>query len=649
MNTIVLEFKTYFDDRFNPGNQSAPEYVHDSRFAVHGLALRQPGGDAEWRRDVEQALRDLTARFGDDLAGATVVGHDLHIGLYVLNHRYDVRPKHFVDTMLLGRHVHGRNKGSENPRAVLRALARRYGLQEPGDDGFLRGMKHPKPLESVALADRAKGKVALIHRLFEELLPQVDRPEIELPVMMHTIRLFTERAIHVDADRIDGVVSQLREASAAATRAAGVPDEQVASDTAFHKVLEEWLASSNRSVPHKHGKDGPIPATAKADEQMQALAEDDDPHVALLAKARLARRHADHHTKQFEKLSRIVQVTGGNLPPYLVYYGAHTGRFAGGGGFNVQNLARSGQGTTVRDLLVPRPGHLFAIGDLAQIEARVTAWYADQTDMLQAFTDGRDLYAEFASEIFQTEVRKARPEDNPDTGQRLTALRQVGKAAVLGLGFGMGPKRFMATLKDDPTTAPLFHSGDLTSAQCVAIVNAFRQQHPQVLRLWNDLLHAAQNAQADGEAGAAGIRFCREGTSIVLQLPSGRHLRYRDVVIDSTPQSCSYLDRGGEELEFTAQTPRLTYGQGKTLYGAKLCENLVQATARDLLVESVLGLEAKGVRVLLHVHDEIVAELPEAERDSGRQALEEQMTRRPPWAPDLPVDAEVRITTSYGK
>jgi len=649
MNTVALEFKTYVDDQFSLRNLSIAEYVHDPRFAVHGLALRQPGGDAEWHQDVPGTLKKLQQRFGVDLAEVTVVGHHLHLGLYILNHRYGIRPKHFVDTMLLGRHVHGRNTGSEEPLAVLRALACRYGLQEPGDDDPLRGVKQPKPLESAALANRAKSNVALIHRLFEKLMPKVDRPEIELPVMMHTVRLFTERSIRVDIDRIDMVAAAFRTRSVAASVAAGVTNDQLACNATFHAELEQRLAVTERRIPHKNGKDGPIPATAKSDEQMTALAEDHDPRVAALAKARITTVEAEHHTARLDKLRRITRATHGDLPPCLVYYGAHTGRFAGGGGFNVQNLGRGGEGAAVRGLLVPRAGHLFVIGDLAQIEARVTAWYAGQTAMLEAFADGRDLYAEFASEVFGTEVRKAASDDDPATQQWLTALRQVGKAAVLGLGFGMGAKRFKSTLEQDPTIAPLFESGELTAQNCVGIVNTFRRRRPQIPQLWKDLEHAARTAAAYGEAEAAGIRFRGEGASIVLQLPSRRHLRYQEVAIDPVPRPRRYLGADGAEHEFTPSEPALTYGQDKPLYGAKLCENIVQATARDLLVESILRLEGRRLPVVLHVHDEIVAELPEAEVEGGRQVFEEQMTQRPQWAPDLLVHAEVRTATSYGE
>ena len=216
-----------------------------------------------------------------------------------------------------------------------------------------------------------------------------------------------------------------------------------------------------------------IPAIAKTDATMQALLDDDDPVVEALAHARLNKKGEDQKLARLATLRNIAEATGGSLPPYLVYCGGHTGRFAGGGGFSVQNLGRDGLGAKIRGLFIPKPGHTFIIADLAQIEARITAWYASELEMLEAFAQNRDLYLEFAARVFGCEVRKPTERDPLSLHEHLVALRQVGKRAVLGLGFEMGAHKFMATLQSDIQAAKLFASGELSPLICSDIVRLF--------------------------------------------------------------------------------------------------------------------------------------------------------------------------------
>ena len=106
MNCTVVDLETYFDRQFSLKRLSIPEYVHDPRFRVHGIAIRGPSGQAEFRTDMEAAVEELRTRFGNDLEKTTIVGHHLQFDLYVLNHLFGLRPRFFVDTMLLAYHVH---------------------------------------------------------------------------------------------------------------------------------------------------------------------------------------------------------------------------------------------------------------------------------------------------------------------------------------------------------------------------------------------------------------------------------------------------------------------------------------------------------------------------------------------------------------
>jgi DNA polymerase len=649
MNVTILDFETYFDLGFSLKKLSIPEYVHDPRFRVHGLAVRWPDGRAEFRADVDAVLRELQDRFGEMLHDTTVVGHHLQFDFYILNHRYNIRPRNFTDTMLLAHHVHGRRDGQLGQSVALGALAKHYGLEAKGELDFMCGLRTPGAREMAELSAYAKRDVEITYQLAERLLPQITRPEIELPIIMHTVRLFTERSINVDLAAIGKIEQEVHETTKGFFQAAGVTAEEVSKNGHFTRLLQKALERTGRSLPMKVGKRGQIPATARKDPPMQALLDDDDPVVAALAHARLEKKGQDQMLARLETLRLIAIATGGTLPPYLVYYGSHTGRFAGGGGFNIQNLGRTGLGAKIRGLLLPRPGSIFVIGDLAQIEARITAWYADEREMLQAFANDRDLYSEFASRVFGRPVRKPVDADSLELQAQLGPLRQVGKQAVLGLGFAMGALKFTDSLKADPKAARLFDTGELSPLICREIVEAFRRDYPGTPRLWAAFEEAARATLGQRDSLVSRVRFNCSDDVLNVVLPSGRALRYPDSRLDPTPREIRYLDKNGLETSYAPDSPSLVYGPGTSLYGGKLTENIVQATARDLLVEAMLSLENCGVRIAFHIHDEVVVEAPESEAQRVRDLVQQTLVQTPPWAQGLPIGCEVRVAKAYSK
>lgn len=649
MNITAIDFETYYGDGFSLNRMTIPEYVHDPRFAVHGMAIAWPDGKAEFRSDVDEALVELRGRFGENLERTTVAGHNLLFDFYILNHVYGIRPRFFVDTMLLSYHVNGRRDGASGMSAGLGALAEHYGMQAKGSLEFMSGVRHPDVQQKAMLASYAVNDVRITIALAERLLGQITRPEVELPVLIHAVRLFTERSIRIDVDEIAHLENEVREVTAQALVTAGMTSDEISKDGPFTSALAGALARTDRRLPMKSGKNGLIPATAKKDPEMQAMLNDDDPVVAALANARINKKGQDQKLAKLDTLRRISTATGGFLPVHLAYHGSHTGRFAGGGGFNIQNLGTSGLGARIRNLLIPRPGNVFIIGDFAQIEARITAWFAGEQDVVRAFAENRDIYSEFASRVFGRSVRKPREDDPPETYRELRALRQTGKAAVLGLGFGMGALKFMNTMRADPDAARLFDSGQLSPEICRQVVKSYRQTYPGIPAFWRQLEDAARQAVNHAETESERVCFVRRDDVVKLRLPSSRELRYPNLRLDDTPRTIRFLDEFGSESEFTPDTPSLVYGKKAVLYGGALCENVAQATARDLLVEAILKLETAGLPVLFHVHDEVVLEVKQFEAAAAKERVEQIMSETPAWAKGLPIACEVKVADRYEK
>lgn len=324
----------------------------------------------------------------------------------------------------------------------------------------------------------------------------------------------------------------------------------------------------------------------------------------------------------------------GRMPYGLKYGGAHTLRWSGDGGLNLHNLTKElltfddqwrkvkpKKGETYRaqvDLrggIVPAPGKKFIIADLKQIEARVTLWFAEDWAQLELLRNGMDVYEAHARATMGY-TRPEKLEDwvkTPGLSTVEAQLRQIAKARVLGLGFGMGHVRLIDYAKAQLGLV-------LTVPQAKAIVNGFRRANPGIVRLWNRL-----QAAMEGHAVSAD-----RDQPFRIELPSWRSLEYYDV---SQADGLKARDEIGG---------RLTHW-----FGGKLLENLVQATARDILAEAILRIDAAYPgSVVLHVHDEVICEV---DLDVPVSAIHAMMTVTPEWAPGLPVGSSAEEADRYFK
>jgi DNA polymerase len=293
----------------------------------------------------------------------------------------------------------------------------------------------------------------------------------------------------------------------------------------------------------------------------------------------------------------------GRIDTHTMYFGAATGRWSGGGhGLNLQNLNRVEAGNAdLRACLIAAPGHKLVIVDLAQIEPRCLAWMAGDRawlDLVRAGMNPYEAHAATAHGWHGEKLKSTRP-----------TLYALCKAERLGLGYGCGAEKFV-------TVAKILGGLDLSLAESQRIVREFRVNNPAIIGLWRRLEAAFRT---------------RAGQDYRLPLPSGRKLRYFAV---SAEDMTAHVVKGG---------PRFTF------YGGKLCENLIQAMARDVFAEGLLRVEEAGLNPILTVHDEVICELPEDRAEEALQEIIRLMTVPPAWAADLPVEAEGCITDYYRK
>lgn len=281
----------------------------------------------------------------------------------------------------------------------------------------------------------------------------------------------------------------------------------------------------------------------------------------------------------------------------------------------------------LRGVIVAPKGKQLYVADYAAIEARVVLWLAQADDLLNIFRRGEDIYCTMASEIYARPITKAD-----------AAERQLGKVAVLGLGYQMGWAKFMESAAS--------YGIDLDEPFARRVVDTYRRKFWQVKQLWWDTEEAAIQAvrEPGSEIVEGRITWFVDDRFLYAQLPSGRRLAYADpeVRLRSTPWGeKDHLTFMGVDT-YTRQWTR------QHTYGGSLVENLTQAVARDVMADAMVRIEGTmDYRIVLSVHDELIAEAPLGYGSVSE--FEALLTQVPRWGTGLPIGAEGWVGTRYRK
>ena len=369
------------------------------------------------------------------------------------------------------------------------------------------------------------------------------------------------------------------------------------------------------------------------------LAKESDGEVEKMLNLRL--QLAKTSIKKYEAIERAV-CPDGRVRGLLQFYGANrTGRWAGRL-VQVQNLPqnhtknltlardllKSGEFDTlellfesvphllselIRTAFVPRQNHQFIVADFSAIEARVIAWLAGEKWRMDVFATHGKIYEASASQMFKVPI-----EDITKT----SPLRQKGKISELALGYGgsVGALTSMGAL-----------DMGVAEEELQGLVAAWRQANPNITKLWWEIDKAALKAVKERTTVSVGkIKIYYESGILFITLPSGRKLSYIKPRIQPNKFGRDAITYEG--IGTTKKWERME------TYGPKLVENIVQATARDLLAEAMIRVADKGYDIVMHVHDEVIIEAP-----ANFGSLEEVcniMAIAPKWAEGLPLRAD---------
>lgn len=649
---IVLDFETFYGDGYSLSLKdiTTESYVRDPRFKVHGVGIKVNGGPSKWAtaRLVRPVLNKL------ELHKHIVIGHNLQFDGSILGWHYGIYPKYYIDTLGLSRALVGPHLARHGLKYVAQSLCNMTKMDELSKSYNIRDLcpaleariadycvgapRWIKDAESGAGHWEA-GDTELTWAVFKKLIPHF--PTSEIPSLDWTIRAFTDPKLLLDTGMLVEYIEELKIRKQEALENAGLTSrELLMSNQKFAAALEELGVTPPTKVTPK----GKVTfAFAKTDEGLKELLEHPDPAVQALVAARLEHKSTIEETRAAAYCAASQR---GLWPVGYNYAGAQvTQRYSGnkGGGGNPQNLKRGG---TLRRCIYADKGYTIGVADLSQIEARITLWLgmqiagpdSEEAKALQIMAEGGDIYSWFGTRIYGKPISK----------QYTPVERQVSKSAVLGLGFGMGAKRFIEYCKANNIYG-------ITQEFAEHIVALYRDTFKGVVAFWRQCSRAINGMMQ----GVTGTSLPMQGVSLVttcldpifnqpaIKLPNGLCIKYPGLNKDGEGQ-VTYLD-GNKPVK---------------LFGGKVCENIVQAVAALVMREQKTEIK-KYYTVVLTTHDELGCLVPEEDDDvkewdeekgkyeilvEGRftKLVTQIMTRPVSYLPGLPLGIESATATRYG-
>lgn len=514
--------------------------------------------------------------------------------------------------------------------------------------GRTRNYPHHDP-EKWALFKTYNGQDVVAEMEIERRLSVFPVPDF-VQKQWETDLLINARGVAVDMDFCEGAL-ELGE-----TIRAQLTDEAVQLSGLQNpnsvKQLARWLSAET----------GDDITTLRKETIKELLGRDNADHVQRMLEIR--QELGKTSTKKYDAIEAAV-CDDGRVRGLLQFYGANrTGRWAGRL-VQVQNLPRTyteplefarelvkGRkldalrtiygspndtlSQLIRTAFVAAPGNVLIDADFSAIEARVISWLADEEWRLEVFRTHGKIYEASASQMFGVPLERIK-KGNPEY-----SLRQRGKVAELALGYqgGVPAMRQMDTGK---------LLADLPDEEIKDIVDKWRNTNPKIRNLWYSFNDAAIRVIQNG--GSLRVRCCtfarecdciRGTTCMTISLPSGRKLYYVEPSVGENRW-------GGPSITYMGVNDKNKWGRIET-YGGKLVENVVQAIARDCLAQAIEHLEAAGLPVVFHIHDEVVIDTAAFDtNDAMLDKVVKIMSTPIPWAEGLPLGADGWVGAFFKK
>ena len=666
MNYLTLDFETYYDKEINLKKLTTQAYVMHPQMEVLMVS-------AKFNEDPVQIIdgEQIPTFFATvDWSNTAVIAHNAVFDGSILYWRYGVRPAMLIDTMSMAQALGVPTiAGSASLATCIRLLQEAgYAVPPKGTevlDALGKRRADFTPQQWVAYREYCKNDTDITWFLFKVLRQYLTDEEMRFQDII--LRCYTEPRLTVDLPTVEYELNRCRtykaEQLAEVCKMFGTTQDNLSallrSNDKFAEVLRsiggvtEEEAEQGKSgtfiiptkVSEKTGKT--TWAFGKTDVAFKELCEHDDPKIQAVCQARLAAKSSIDETRCLKFLE---YGSYGFLPMGYKIGGAHTNRMSGGsaGSANMQNLPsgrREGQSDLLRRSIIAQGNSVIVNYDASQIECRVLAYIANQTDVLGVFASGGDVYSFAASKIHgipYQEIVDGRKSSDPETAHKYSMMRQYGKTATLALGYGQGAQGFQKYA--------LVNTGiNMTMDESATTVRAWRDANGFITGFWRMCDQALATMVAGGQmyfGGADGKMFFADGNRYIfgrkvagIRMPNGLWLNYPNLRADFTnprrPQyfydKCGY---NGKPLE-------------TKVYSGLVAENITQALAFAVMKTQAVWI-AQYYPIVMNTHDEWCIVVPREQAEVAADYMHRCMCTAPDYIQGIPLASEGGWAQSYG-
>lgn len=683
MRIVILDFETYWNRKDYTLSKIGPiSYIRDSRFSAQLMSYIVTDASTMTYDKVRVAEHDnipaVLAALKLDAPDVVTVAHNGNgFDFLILSEIYHVVPRIAIDTMCMERWTGVSRIQNES----LKSMAKFFQCGEKMEGTVISdGRKWPEdftPDERTAFIQYCRNDTEQCFLSFKAMLPFMTADALLFSSI--TAKMACNPVLRLDDDMLTAYLNELSDKVTKARNDINKmfmfkSDEDflkaIRSSASFVKMLEllgrkppmKYSVAKSETKRKKLEAEGKTnlseedyavytPALAKSDLDFVAMASDADERVALLVRTRLENNSSIQRSRAetFHALAK----SGRPMPVMLNAFKAHTSRYTAGNSegssdkLNLQNLSkRDPSQLTLRKAVQAPEGMALVACDSSQIEARILAYAANETELVDAFRRGADPYADLAEKIFQIPSEKIH-KGAKSGDKKLKAYRNVGKTGILSAGYGVGWRKYADTLLRQGVRL----SSDIDQHYEMAhhAHNVYRASNPNIVAFW-DTCQTVIKAMYLGYSGEFGgpndnifqysvAPICGRDDVPTIIGPNKYTLRYFKL-------SCEVSEKNNREEYYYTRVKGKSELKTK-IYGGALAENLCQYLAFALLQWQACRMTEQGIRLIANIHDSFLAICPEDEAEHTKSVMESCMSSVPDWLGDFPVACEAEIGKDY--
>lgn len=684
MRLVAIDFESFFStkDGYTLTKMGPISYIRDSRFSAQLMSYIITDASTMTYDRVRVAEHDnipaVLAALRLDAPDVVTVAHNGNgFDFLILSEIYHVVPRIAIDTMCMERWTGVSRIQNES----LKSMAKFFQCGEKVEGTVISdGRNWPEdftPDERTAFIQYCRNDTEQCFLSFKAMLPFVTADALLFSSI--TAKMACNPVLRLDDDMLTAYLNELSDKVTKARNDINKmfmfkSDEDflkaIRSSASFVKMLEllgrkppmKYSVAKSETKRKKLEDEGKTnlseedyavytPALAKSDLDFVAMASDADERVALLVRTRLENNSSIQRSRAetFHALAK----SGRPMPVMLNAFKAHTSRYTAGNSegssdkLNLQNLSkRDPSQLTLRKAVQAPEGMALVACDSSQIEARILAYVANETELVDAFRRGADPYADLAEKIFQIPSEKIH-KGAKSGDKKLKAYRNVGKTGILSAGYGVGWRKYADTLLRQGVRL----SSDIDQHYEMAhhAHNVYRASNTNIVAFW-DTCQTVIKALYLGYSGEFGgpndnifqysvAPICGRDDVPTIIGPNKYTLRYFKL-------SCEVSEKNNREEYYYTRVKGKSELKTK-IYGGALAENLCQYLAFALLQWQACRMTEQGIRLIANIHDSFLAICPEDEAEHTKSVMESCMSSVPDWLGDFPVACEAEIGKDY--